>query len=226
MNISDLIGTSLGFFFTLTIFSYLLGDNPLFRLALHIFIGVAAGFAGIVAINSVILPQLITPLFGEDRLDQFITLVPLALSWLFLAKISPNLARWGNLPVAYLVGVGAAAAIGGAVTGLIFPQAETSVKLLDVEVARLRGINLGFYLVNGGVTLVGTLTTLAYFHFGARDQASQAASRRPWIEELAKIGQVFIAITLGFLFAGVLSAALATLIERLTFLYNFLIPLL
>ena len=226
MTITDLVGSSIGFILTLMVFSYLLGDNPLFRLAMHIFIGVAAGFAGIVAINSVILPQLITPLFSGDRIDILLTLVPLVLSWLFLTKISPGLARWGKLPVAYLVGVGAAVAVGGAVRGLILPQAQTSVNLFDLEVARLREINLGFYLVNGSITLVGTLATLAYFHFGARAQPNQMAVRQPWIEELAKVGQVFIAITLGFFFAGVLSAALAALIERLAFLYNFLLPLL
>jgi hypothetical protein len=174
----------------------------------------------------VIFPQLINPLFSQDRLGLILTLVPLALSWLFLTKMSPGLARWGNLPVAYLIGVGAAVAVGGAVTGLIFPQAETSMNLFDLEVPRQRGLNLGFYLVNGGITLVGTLTTLAYFHFGARSTASPADQRQPWIEELAKIGQVFIAVTLGFFFAGALMAALAALIERLAFLYNFLIPLL
>jgi hypothetical protein len=226
MSPLDLIGSSIGFLLTLMVFSYLIGDNPLFRLAVHIFIGVAAGFAGIVAINSVILPQMITPLFSPDRFDIILALVPLVLSWLFLTKISPGLARWGTLPIAFLIGVGAAVAVGGALTGLIFPQAQTSVNLFDLEVARQRGDNLGFYLVNGGVTLVGTVTALAYFHFGARPSASQAAVRQPWIEELAKIGQVFIAITLGFFFAGVLMASLAALVERLAFLYNFLIPLL
>jgi hypothetical protein len=226
MSLPDLISSSIGFFLTLMVFSYLLGDNPFFRLAVHIFIGVAAGFAGIVAINSVILPQLITPLFSQDRFTLILTLIPLALSWLFLTKVSPGLARWGNLPIAFLIGVGAAVAIGGAVTGLIFPQSETSVNLFDLEIARQRGANLGFYLMNGGLTLVGTLATLAYFHFGTRSPSSQSTLRHPWIEELAKIGQVFIAITLGFFFAGVLLASLAALVERLSFLYNFLIPLL
>lgn len=45
------------------------------------------------------------------------------------------------------------------------------------------------------------------------------------IQILGRIGQVFIAITLGALFAGVLSAALAALIERLAFLINVIKPL-
>ena len=35
----DIIGAVLGAVFTLMVLSYLLGDNPLYRLALHLFVG-------------------------------------------------------------------------------------------------------------------------------------------------------------------------------------------
>ena len=38
MNLPDLVGTLLGFFFTLMVFSYAFGDNALFRATIHIFI--------------------------------------------------------------------------------------------------------------------------------------------------------------------------------------------
>ena len=37
MNLTDLIWTLAGFLFTLMVFSYVLGDNFLFRLAMYIF---------------------------------------------------------------------------------------------------------------------------------------------------------------------------------------------
>ena len=52
----DGIGAFLGFVLTLLIFSYLIGDNPLFRITVHIFIGVSAGFAAVIALENVILP--------------------------------------------------------------------------------------------------------------------------------------------------------------------------
>jgi hypothetical protein len=76
--------------------------------------------------------------------------------------------------------------------------------------------------VNGGIVLVGTITSFAYFHFGARGRPNQPPVRQPWIEELSQIGQLFIAITLGVLFASVYAAALAALVERLSFLIDFL----
>jgi len=64
---------------------------------------------------------------------------------------------------------------------------------------------------------------LTYFHFGARKKDGLAAAVQPFhIQILARIGAVFIAITLGALFAGVLAASLAALIERLDYLLNVL----
>lgn len=80
-------------------------------------------------------------------------------------------------------------------------------------------------LVEAVFLLLGTVSTLAYFQFGARKRADQAPRRHPAIDALAQIGQVFIAITLGALFAGVFSAALAALIERLDFIIQFILSL-
>jgi hypothetical protein len=43
----DLIWTIVGFILTLMVFSYLFGDNPLFRLVTYLFVGVSAGFAAV-----------------------------------------------------------------------------------------------------------------------------------------------------------------------------------
>jgi predicted membrane protein len=45
MNIptGDLIWGIIGFLLSILVFSYLIGDNPLFRFAIHLFIGVSAG---------------------------------------------------------------------------------------------------------------------------------------------------------------------------------------
>jgi hypothetical protein len=78
------------------------------------------------------------------------------------------------------------------------------------------------YLGQGILILIGVLTTLIFFHFGTHPKSDQAAQRPGWIEVLAKIGQFFIAIALGMLFAGVYSSALTALIERLQSLLNFI----
>ena len=49
MNMADLIGATLAFVLTLLTLSYLIGDNPLFRFAIHLFVGVASGIAVVIA---------------------------------------------------------------------------------------------------------------------------------------------------------------------------------
>jgi hypothetical protein len=73
--------------------------------------------------------------------------------------------------------------------------------------------------------LAGTLTTLVYFHYGARSTPDGPQPGR-LVKVLGLIGQVFIAITLGVLFAGVFAAAMTALIERLNFIWSFLAKLL
>lgn len=222
MNLADWVGAFLGFTLTLLVFSYLVGDNPLFRITLHIFIGVSAGFAVVVAIYNIILPRLLVPIFVSDRGEQILSLFPLILAGLLFSKISPRFAFIGNLPMAYLVGVSAAAAIGGAVTGTVIPQVLASMNLFDVQSNQAFDASVGLRLLNGIIILIGTIATLAYFQFGILSQTDNKNQFQIWIDGLGQIGQVFIALTFGFLFAGIFSAALTALIGRVLFSVDFI----
>ena len=69
MTYTDLITGALSFFFTLLIFSYLLGDNPLFRIGTFIFVGIAAGYVAAVAWWQVIYPRLLYPLLTGTLME-------------------------------------------------------------------------------------------------------------------------------------------------------------
>jgi hypothetical protein len=226
MSLPDLVGTLLGFFLTLMVFSYAFGDNALFRATIHIFIGVSAGYAAIVAWYNVIWPQLFLPLVFGSQSERLYILFPLVLSGLLLFKASPRLSWVGSPAVAYLVGVGVAVGIGGAILGTIFPQTQATINLLDTGAGIPPGGSLLFFVAQGVLIILGTVTTLIYFHFGARNRASGVPKRPEWVEFLAKVGQIFIAITLGVIFAGVFTAALTAMIERVQFISDVILPLL
>lgn len=57
----EVLLAALGAALTLCIFSYLLGDNPLFRLALHIFVGASVAYVCVIALQTVLLPVLSPP---------------------------------------------------------------------------------------------------------------------------------------------------------------------
>ncbi|RPI32612.1 MAG: hypothetical protein EHM70_08515 [Chloroflexota bacterium] len=228
MNLSalspDFIGGFVGFILTVLVLSYLFGDNAMFRFTSHLFIGVAAGFVAVVVFYNVILNQLVFPTIQNPGSTNAILPAFFLGLWLFITKVSPRLSRFGNPLMGYLVGAAAATAIGGAVFGTVFPQVGASGGLFDTQAAGQENQNLIYWLVRGVLILIGTITTLAFFHFGTRPRPDQLARPPAWIEGLGKAGQIFIMITFGVLFAGVYSAALTALIERLNTLFILLGP--
>ena len=213
----EIISALVGLILTLMVFSYLIGDNPLFRIAVYLFIGVASGYAATVVWHYVLIPKLFQSLSALNALS----IVPLVFGISLLAKLSPRFSWVGNFAMAVLVGVGAAAAVGGALLGTLMPQVQASIDAFDFRSAG-GGANAILKLVEGGVMFLGTVFTLASFHFSAGRAADGTPKRNPLIEGIAWVGRIFIAITLGVLFAGVYMAALTAMIERLSFVINFI----
>lgn len=199
----DLIAGWAGLVLTLLIFSYLLSDNFLYRIAVHILVGVAAGYIAIVAVESVLVPWVNTTILADqgDRDAATMTAVrvvgtiPLLFGALLLFKFSARFATIGNLGLALLIGVGTAVAIVGAIIGTVIP------------LAREAGNAIGDSAVNGMIILVGVITTLIYFQYLAVQRDGQI--RRPrFLRLLSVIGQGFISIALGALYAGAIITSL------------------
>ena len=214
VNLLSFLSSLTGFIFTVLILSYLLGDNPLFRVGIHLFIGISVGYVLSVTLNQVIWPQLMRPFISGAVFTDFkqaFLIFPLLGSVLLLVKVFPRLSGIGQLPMALLVGVGAAVAVGGAILGTLLPQLEAAINAFDLRIART---NPFFALFNGVLVLVGILGTLAYFQFGARKREDGTVRRNAMIEALTWIGRIYIAISFGVLFAGVYLAALTAFISR------------
>jgi hypothetical protein len=214
---------------TLALLSYLIADNPLYRIAVHLFIGLSAGYAVVLAWYTVIQPQLVAPVLASLSGAGFApglsvlvwpVLPVLVGGVLLLLKTVRVATRAGALVIALMVGVGAAVAVGGAITGTLIPQTSaTMVSLLPADagpgVGALEGI------VEALFTVVGTLATLGFFYYGARSGAGGPA-QRPWlVRPVAAVGQVFIGIAFGVMYAGALAASIAIFAERAGALWAF-----
>ena len=209
----EAISALIGLILTLLVFSYLIGDNPLFRGAVYLFIGVASGYAAAVVWHSVLMPKLFRPLLSADPNQMLTVFVPLGLSVSLFAKLSPRIGWLGSFAMAMLVGVGAATALNGAVIGTLIPQSRAAMDTFASPTFTR--------LLQAVLMLLGTVLTLVYFQFSARRAADGSVKRNAILEGLAWGGRLFIAITLGVLFAGVYVAALTAMIERLSSIINF-----
>lgn len=229
----DFIGALIAALLTVMILSYLIGDNPLFQLATHIFIGVAAGYAGSIALHNIILPSLLEPVIVSGmsgilsgdifRGSQGVFLVG---GWILLGmlllKISPATSKWGTLPIVLLVGVGAGVVVGGSISGTIIPQSSAAMESLNPGAVSGLANETGLERIgNVFILLLGTLSTLMYFHFSTRKTPTGAAKRPPYLEVVATVGRVFISIAFGTMFAGTLMTALIALSERFESIVSF-----
>ena len=166
----DIVGLIVGTVLTLIIFSYLLGDNTLYRWALALIVGAAVGYAAAIAVRFVVQEWLARGSGGFTEAN-LAYVAPLLLGCLLLFKgfsssrFLGRLSVVGNIPLGYLVGVGAAVSVSGALMGTILPLVRTTGGGMRVE----HGL-LG--LLQGGIILLTTIVTLLAFSSQARKRAS------------------------------------------------------
>lgn len=205
MDVQEILGLVGGVVITLMIFSYLLGDNFLYRWALAILVGSGAGYAMGMAWLFILRGWLESALQGTPgtRLAYF---VPLLLGILLLLKgfnmtrLFQRVAVLGNISIAYLIGVGAGVAVSGAVLGTLVPQMWATGGALKSQ-----GI------VMGGIILIGTITSLIVFSTHKRHTDKHWSGVERWARI---VGRYFVAIALAVAFAGALTTALTLWIAR------------
>ena len=211
-----------GFILTILVFSYLAGDNVLYRIVVYAFIGLSAGYVTLILFAQVFWPRMILPIVAGTLTEKMIGVVGLVMSILLAMKLSPKLTRFGNLPLGFLVGVGAAVAVGGALTGTLIPQFMAMIDMASPQTPAQTQTYTWEPVMNGALMLLGTLTTLIYFQYGGRQSRDGTIRRGFVIDSLAWIGKVIIAISFGAIFSGILSAAITAMVERIAFMIDML----
>jgi hypothetical protein len=198
-----LIGTWLAGFLTLAIFSFLYKDNPVYKLAEHIYVGVSAGYWLIYVAFFDVYPMLIQGFQNETGLEKWILLVPGALGLIMLSRWFPKTAWLSRWPIAFTVGVGAGLGITANLQGYVMPQMQAT--LLPVT-----GWNI--VSLNNVILTVGVITTILYFYFSKPHKGALG-----W---MARVGIVFIMVSFGASFGYTLMARISLLIGRLYFLLS------
>lgn len=204
---SRFAGPILGAVLTLLVLSYLIGDNPLYRLALHIFVGVLVGYSLGVVVREVLLGMALPGLIANP----VSVLVPLVLGILLLFKGFPQQAYIGNFSIAYLIGVGTAVALGGALLGTLVPQVRATGRALSPTSLSA----LPFGLLDGLMIVVGTACTLLTFTFVERERRTEGFTWHSITRGAAWVGRLFLIVAFGVAFAGALTASLSIFVGRM-----------
>ncbi len=196
---------------TLMVYSFLIADNPLFRLAEHLLVGTALGYAALVVIHLVLLPNMrLATDPSVNSADRFMRIVGLLLGLLLLFwLVRPT--RWlASWPLAIVLGVGAALAVGGAVVGTLLPQVWASF-------LPLRGSSLADNLV----IVVIVITGLCYFFFAIRPDRPLGRLLRG----AGHVGRWSMMVALGAVLGSRAISLLSAVLERFQFLGLWLRPI-
>lgn len=210
----ELFGFIIGCLFTIALMSYIIKDNPLFRIALHILIGVTAGYISLVTIYEVLQPRFSNAIQIREPLVLAITIVPIILFLLLAFKLNSKTTNLGNITVGFLAGVGIGTAVGSAVSGTLIPQ-------IGATILSLAPASNG-QAINNLILIIGTVTALLYFQTTIRIKNQQKSTEvRKGLRALSDtIGKAFISMALGVVLGGVVMTGTAIFSERIIYLID------
>jgi hypothetical protein len=193
------IGTIVAGILTLAILSFLYRDNPVYKMAETLLIGVSIGYFFVITWTSTLVDLLFAPLFKDDR---WALLIPLVLGLLMFSRFVPKWSSLSRIPIAVMIGSGAGAAIPAMLEARTIKQMSATVMPLF--------LSGGLPNLSGIAVIVGVLTTLSYFYFSREHKGPLGVS--------AKIGTYFLMIFFGTTFGYTVMSRMSTFIGRMEFL--------
>ena len=169
----EIFGIWLAAFLTLSIYSFLYRDNPFYRFAEYLFIGISVGYYIVIYIHQGFIPFAWEPFWAavkpfwpgiprEAGWIGLIKLIPIALGLLFFGGLSPRHTWLIRYPSAVLVGFGSGISIPLMLQTFIFAQTRGTVE-------PFAAINAGtlspWGIIEAVLMLIGVTCTLTYFFF-------------------------------------------------------------
>ena len=230
---SRTIGVWVAAFFTLCILSFVYRDNPFYKIAESIVVGVTAAFWMVGGLWTTLVPNL----FGKlvpDLINSwampglspvrdsywYVYLIPLGLGVLLLWRLAPRggwIARW---PLAFIIGTFAGLRLLGYMQGDFIRQINDTVRPLLVLqegaaggtiAERLTQIDVGESVANI-IVVLGVLAGLVYFFFSFEHKGV--------VGRVSKVGIWIMMITFGAAFGYTVMGRIALLAIRLEFLFD------
>ncbi len=172
MEWSDFLWTTLAAFLTLCTFSFLYKDNPFYKFAEHLVVGVSAGYFALVLWHQALIPNLFNKLGDGNWYLLWLNssepwyLIPALLGMMMWTRFSRKLSWVSRWPIALYMGIAA---------GVAIPREMRARVLEQMNSAMLGTINWDNFLghsvfdtasgIASIIIFVGTLSALFYFFF-------------------------------------------------------------
>jgi hypothetical protein len=207
---------------TLFVFSFLGGDNPFYKFAEHLFVGVSAAYWMVTGFWTALVPNLFGKLFPGFVADYLIPglreggvtpprewfyVIPLIFGILLLWRLAPKGAWISRWTLAFIVGITAGIRLIGFLSSDFLRQVkETMVPLVVFD-----GSSLAWGATfNNWVLVIGVMSGLCYFYFSKEHTGA--------FGRVARVGIWTLMITFGAGFGYTVMGRVALLVGRLEFL--------
>jgi hypothetical protein len=204
MNISTDPWIWISALMSLAIFSFLYRDNPFYRFAEHIFVGVANGWAVTFYWHNVLVPSLFDPLFRQGQLYY---ILPFVVGMLYFTRFIPRVSWLVRIPIGLYMGYYVGVSIPATIQAYIVKQVQGTV-LTPQNFQAWGAGNMG--IVWSIILLVGVLCTLSYFFFSKEHKGALGVA--------ARAGIIFVMVGFGAAFGYTVMARISLLIGRLQFI--------
>jgi hypothetical protein len=197
MSVAE-IGTYIAAILTLMVFSLpLYKDNPLFRIAESLLIGVSVGYSFVIAVRT-ISDKAWKPMLAGNAIN----IIPIILGILLYTRYYGKTAYLSRWPLALILGVGTGIAIKGVIEAQIYSQVVATMLPLTARSP--------LETLNNWIMIIGTIVSLSYFLFTER------YSR--YFGKSTMIGRWFLMIMFGALFGNMALTRMTWLLGRFDFL--------
>jgi len=190
---------------TICIYSFLYKDNPLYKFAESLFVGLGAAYWLALLYHNTLKPKLILALFPGDSGDPVIwyRIFPGVLAIFMLLRFYPKLSWLSRWALGFIVGMYSAVNVTGFAQGDFVAQIHATMSTALNEGGPL-AITLNV------VAIVGVITTLVYFFFSKEHKGALGG--------VAKLGIWFLMVAFGASFGYTVMGRVSLLIGRMTFL--------
>ncbi len=186
-------------FVTLALFSFLYKDNPLYKIAEHVFAGLSAGYYFGLIWDTVIVTQLWQPMIG----GKWELIIPGILGLLMFARFWPKYSWVSRVSLAFYMGTASGIFLTSQLHGLVLKQMQATMLPL------VNGDGFGAAAL-AIIVVIGVISTLAYFYFSKEHTGALGVT--------AKVGIWFIMISFGAHFGYTVMGRVSLLIGRVQFL--------
>ena len=194
-------GTIVAGILTIAILSFLYGDNPVYKMAETLLVGVSMGYVLVITWTNTLMAVLFKPLFAES---EFWLVIPLIFGLFMFGRFHKSTSFLSRYSMAVLIGSGAGVAIPAMLGARTLRQMTATVEMVQGD---------SFLMIFSGLVVVtGLFSTLSYFYFSREHTGIMGRS--------ARVGTYFLMIFFGTTFGYTVMSRVSTFIGRMDFLLS------